>query len=100
VHSERLVAGYKRIAHLSNQEIERRLEEAPWDVSIKDLAVVAGIASDKIAKYERWGLGEKEDNGVDRFGELMERVLAVGGATISLSVEPHHEAIDVTPEEE
>jgi len=77
VHSERLVAGYKRIAHLSNQEIERRLEEAPQDVSIKDLAVVAGIASDKIARYERWGAGEKEDNGVDRFGELMAVALLV-----------------------
>jgi hypothetical protein len=100
IHSERLVAGYKRIGQLSNQEIERRLEEAPEDVSIKDLAVVAGIASDKIAKYERWGLSERENTGTDRFGALVERIMAAGGATVSLSIEPHQQAIDVTPEEE
>jgi hypothetical protein len=52
----------RTLAHLSNHEIERRLEEAPEDVSIKDLAMVAGIASDKIAKYERWGVQERDDN--------------------------------------
>jgi hypothetical protein len=45
VHSRELVAGYRRIANLSNQEIERRLEDAPQDVPIKDLAVVAGMAA-------------------------------------------------------
>ena len=87
VHSERLVAGYRRIANLANGEIEKRLEEAPEDVSIKDLAVVAGIASDKIAKYERWGFGEtKESNSADRWGELLGRVLEQGGATATMTV--------------
>jgi hypothetical protein len=89
VHSRELVAGYRRIASLSNQEIERRLEEAPQDVSIKDLAVVAGIASDKIARYERWGSGSLEDDGnVDRWGQLVGRVLEQGGATMTVKIEP------------
>ena len=88
VHSDRLVAGYKRIAHLSNQEIERRLEEAPRDVSIKDLAVVAGIAADKIAKYERWGFGQtKETGNANRWAELMDRILEQGGATLTVKLE-------------
>jgi len=91
VHSDRLIAGYKRIAHLSNQEIERRLEEAPEDVSIKDLAVVAGIAADKIAKYERWGFGEtKETGNANRWAELMDRLLEQGGATLTVKLE-HNE---------
>jgi hypothetical protein len=88
VHSRELVAGYRRIASLSNQEIERRLEVAPQDVPIKDLAVVAGIASDKIARYERWGAGAIDDGGnVDRWGELANRVLAQGGATLTVKIE-------------
>jgi hypothetical protein len=89
VHNRELVAGFRRIASLSNQEIERRLEEAPQDVSIKDLAVVAGIASDKIARFERWGSGPLDDNSnADRWGELLERVLEKGSATLTVKIEP------------
>jgi S-adenosylmethionine decarboxylase proenzyme len=55
----------------------------------KDLAVVAGIASDKIAKYERWGFGEtKESNSADRWGELLGRGLERGGTTMTIKIEP------------
>ena len=91
VHSDRLIAGYRRIAHLSNQELERRLEESPEEIGTKDLAVVAGIASDKIAKYERWGSGETKGPGtIDRWAELLDRVLGQGGATITMKLE-HNE---------
>jgi hypothetical protein len=54
VHTTRLVEGYKRIADLSNQELERRLAESPEEISTKDLAVVSGIAADKVSAYEGW----------------------------------------------
>jgi hypothetical protein len=82
------VAGYKRIARLSNQEIERRLEEAPADIPTKDLAVISGIASDKIARYEQWGSNDDDGTGFDRFAELAERVMAGGGATLTVKLEP------------
>ena len=60
-------------------------------MSIKDLAVIGGISSDKIAKYERWGFGEtKESSSIDRWGELLGRVLEQGGATATMTakIEP------------
>jgi hypothetical protein len=89
VHSRELVAGYRRIANLSNQEIERRLEEAPQDISTKDLAVVGGIAADKVARAERWGSGVgDEGDSAQRWAELLNRVAAQGGARITVELEP------------
>jgi hypothetical protein len=42
VHSKRLVASYRRIAARSNEELERRLIEAPGEITTKDLAVISG----------------------------------------------------------
>jgi hypothetical protein len=43
-----------RRTKLSGQELERRLVEDPASMGVKDLAVVNGIALDKIAKCESW----------------------------------------------
>jgi hypothetical protein len=55
VHTRELVARCKRVADLSAQEIERRLEDDPQSVDMKTLAVVHGIAMDKVARFENWG---------------------------------------------
>jgi hypothetical protein len=75
VHTTRLVEGYKRIADLSNQELERRLAESPEEISTKDLAVVSGIALDKVANYEGWRHRNHDPAGlasaaIDRLSQL------------------------------
>ena len=46
VHTKQLVASCKRIVALSNAELERRLIEAPEEISSKDLAVSSRVPSD------------------------------------------------------
>ena len=99
VHSKRLVAGYRRIAALSNEEIERRLIEAPGEIATKDLAVISGISADKAAKYEGWGRQvDVEPGSASKLLDRLEAVLASGN-TLSLTVSPRPpdaDAIDVT----
>jgi hypothetical protein len=72
VHTERLVASYKELARLSNEELERRLVEEPETISTRDLAILSGIAADKAAKYERWGQ-HAEPSGPNLLAELLDR---------------------------
>jgi hypothetical protein len=89
VHSKQLVAGFRRVAELSSAEIERRLIEEPESISTKDLAVIAGIAADKIAKAERWGSDvDKDDGQSQRWLNAMSRLLEDGGTTLTISIEP------------
>ena len=89
VHSEQLVASFRRISELSSAEIERRLVEEPKTISTKDLAVIAGISADKIAKAERWGSdGDDRDDLRPRWLEAVSRILDQGGAALTISVEP------------
>ena len=62
VHSEQLVAAYKRISALSNAELERRLVENPEAIPTRDLAIIGGIAADKAAKYENWGRPQEQSS--------------------------------------
>ena len=87
VHSEQLVASFRRISELSSAEIERRLVEEPETISTKDLAVIAGISADKIAKAERWGSdGGDRENQRPRWLEAVSRILEQGGATLTVSI--------------
>jgi len=91
IHTDRLAASLRRVAHPSTQELERRLEEAPEEISTKDLAVVAGITTDKLARYE--GLGAAVDAEAmrarsEQIAEVLERLIQSGGAKVSISVEP------------
>lgn len=89
-HTERLVAGLRRLASLSSQEIERRLEEAPEEISTKDLGVIAGIATDKIARFESWGgsLGpETSKQRGEQITEVLDQLSQMGGVRVTLEVE-------------
>jgi len=95
VHTTRLVEGYKRIADLSNQELERRLAESPDEISTKDLAVVSGIAADKISQYENWRTRSHDPRA--SAGAFMDRLAALE-ATLTIKVEQSAPpTIDVTP---
>jgi hypothetical protein len=59
VSSARLVSRLKYLADQCIEELERRLDHHPEKLSAKELGVVMGIATDKIAKRERWGVGDE-----------------------------------------
>ena len=48
---------------MAAEELEERLADAPDQFAPKELAVVMGIATDKIAKKERWGLTDDPADG-------------------------------------
>ena len=85
VHSEQLVAVYKRIASLSNAELERRLIEHPEDIATRDLVIVSGVAADKAAKYENWGKPQEPDRS-EFLGRMLERIQSMGATEIRLEV--------------
>jgi hypothetical protein len=90
-HTERLVAGLRRVASLSTEEIERRLEEAPEEISTKDLGVIAGIATDKIARFEGWSGGadpEASRRRGEQISDVLEMLAQAGAVRVSLEVGP------------
>ena len=99
-----LVNQFRRTAYKSLDEIEHRITEDPDSVSVKDLAVIAGISADKIAKKERWGDRLPEENLGDCIIEIAEIVVRRGGK-LGLTIEgppiavsdPVASARDVTP---
>src|SRR5262245_50692578 len=101
VHTKQLVASCKRIVALSNAELERRLIEAPEEISSKDLAVISGISADKAARYEGWGKqGDRDEAGIT--SPFLDRLEAAvrAGKTVKLEVSPRPvdaDAIDVKP---
>lgn len=88
-HTAHLVAGLRRVASLSTQEIERRLEEAPEEISTKDLGVIAGIATDKIARAEGWGGDDAATTKrrSEQIADVLDRLAERGGVRVSLEVE-------------
>jgi len=55
------------------------------------LAVVAGITTDKLARYEGWGAAvdaEAMRARSEQIAEVLERLIQSGGAKVSISVEP------------
>jgi hypothetical protein len=86
VHTKELVAQCKRLADLSGGELERRLVEDPASLGVKDLAVINGIALDKIAKYESWGRVDHDAAGLA--SAAVDRLAALEGRlSISVTVE-------------
>ena len=94
--SSRVLDGHRRIARLANDELERRLLDDAEGISTKDLAVIGGIASDKLAKAEGWGPegATEPGSGLDA---ILNKLAATGG-TVTLAVSPGEQAIDVTPD--
>ncbi len=93
--SERIIERCRRVADLSLEELERRLTEDPSQFSAKELGVVGGIATDKLAKKERWGLSHDElAPGVSPLMKLC-KLAAEGKLDLSIKVK----TAPTTPEE-
>jgi hypothetical protein len=72
----------------------------PESIATKDLAVVGGIASDKVAKYEGWGNSTRDPG--TAVAAVVDRLAALEGRlTITVErtsdTEPRRPPIDTTP---
>jgi hypothetical protein len=96
---ERILDGCRRVAHLANDEIERRLVEDTDNVSTRDAIVAGGVAIDKLSRAEHWDRTGPEQ---DYAGAMREMAEAMKGQTVKLelTVEPRPEPVDVTPGEQ
>ena len=95
VHSERLVASYRRIASLANAELERRLVEEPETIDSKTLGIISGISADKAAKYEGWGASHQGQPGAG-VAELLARLHAQGGGRIEVVTSNATQSVEVS----
>src|SRR5215468_8194713 len=97
---ERLLNGARRVAQLSQEELEERLTTESEEIGAKDLAIIAGIAIDKVARAERWDRAGSEADGyldaMDRVADLIRE----RGIKLELRVSPapagRDDPIDVT----
>ena len=106
VRTNRLIDGHRRVARLSGEELERRLTTEPEKISASQMAVIAGISTDKVLAHEK----NQTDDGASYLSAL-EKVaaqFAERGKTVELRVSlgptapgatGSHETIDVTPRE-
>ena len=75
-----LIDQFRRTGYVAIDLVEDRITDDRDSVSVKDAAIVAGIATDKIAKKERWGQGEQEGASLgDRLAEIAERIVSSPG---------------------
>jgi uncharacterized protein YcaQ len=92
-HTKAVVGSLRRLLALSAAELERRLVEAPEEITTKDLSVLTGILADKLFRSE--GMAAPEDSTFfDRLAALAEQIRAVGG--LRLEVTAPRPPIDVS----
>jgi len=96
---ERLLNGARRVAQLSQDELEERLTAEPEEIGAKDLAIIAGIAIDKVARAEHWDRGASDAGGyismLDRLAEsIRERGIELK-IELSPSAPARNDLIDV-----
>jgi hypothetical protein len=100
--TESLMGLHKITAHLALETIVTRMLENPEEFKTKDLAVLAGISSDKLGSYEGWARsgargGEDYASDLSKWGaDLMKKVEPGGKVKLELTVEREPDAIDVT----
>ena len=96
--------GHRHIARLSIEALERRLTTEPEKISASQMAVIAGISTDKVLAHEK----NQTDDGSSYLGALEKAAerFAESGKTLELrvSIGPtapgasgSREVIDVTP---
>ena len=86
--SERVVTRIRNVANLTMAELERRLEEAPEDIASKELAIIGGIATDKLAKKERWGAAGDRPEGERSALEQLADAASKGLISMDIHVRP------------
>ncbi len=87
-NSARLVANFRSVAGLATEELVERLETNPGDFSVKELGITAGIATDKIAKWERWGSDDTRGQGAESALERLVRAAEEGKLSLDVRVTP------------
>ncbi len=102
--THQLINQFRRTSYIAMDLVEDRITNDPDSVSVKDAAIVAGIAADKVAKKEHWGQQEPEEKLGDCLIEIAKMVLQRPGK-LSLDYTPEpaqasdpvESARDVTP---
>jgi hypothetical protein len=87
----RVVQRIQEVANLSLAELERRLHEDPEQFPSKDLAVIAGITTDKLAKKERWGAAGERPEGDRSALEQLADAASRGLISMDIQVRPKEE---------
>ncbi len=79
-----IIDKHRDVAKLSGDEMERRLMDAPRDVTTRDLTVINGVATDKVLAYEKQN---RDDGGgyVSALEAVVKRV-AESGVSMELKV--------------
>lgn len=95
-HKEELKRLFRELSSLSGRELERRLQDpAELDrLSTKDLTVVVGIVTDKVAKLDGLDAGAVGHSFAQKMAATLDRILAMGGA--SITVEPAKRVVDTS----
>jgi hypothetical protein len=104
VRTRKLIDTHRRVARLSGEELEQRLATEPEKISTHALAVIGGVATDKVLAHEK----NQTDDGASYISALeqMAQRVADSGTTLELRVtvgpaapaaNGSHETIDVTP---
>ena len=101
---DQILNGTRRVALLSNDELERRLVEQTDDISTRDLIVAGGVAQDKLASAEGWGRSDASA-ATGSLDALVTKILDAGGSLKITVKTPDplieaqaREEIDVTPD--
>jgi hypothetical protein len=100
VRTRKLIDTHRHVARLSGEELEQRLATNPEEISTHTLAVIGGVATDKVLAHEK----SQTDDGAPYLSALekMAARFAESGKSLELrvSVGPTTlgaDAIDVTP---
>jgi hypothetical protein len=95
---DRIIAGLSHLSDLCVEELTERVSNKPEKMSAKELGVVMGIATDKLAKKERWGTGGDDNDGDDQ-SPLMKlcQAAAEGRLDLSIKVRARDMESNVTP---
>ena len=98
--TDRLIQSKREIAHEADQEILRRFrEDAIRDDSLRDVAVVSGIATDKVRDREGWNRQQEARGAFSSvFSDALAALTEQGGGSVSFTVEVQPGATDPVDE--
>ena len=84
VRTRRLIDTHRHVARLSGEELEQRLATKPDEISTHALAVIGGVATDKVLAHEK----NQTDDGSSYLSALekMAERFAESGKTLELKV--------------
>lgn len=85
--TKEIIDQHRTIAHVSNSELQKRLDTNPDDFSNKDLTLSGAISTDKVTNYEK-----TQAEGQSAFVEAIDAVadrIAKNGYELKLTISPH-----------